>query len=56
MKLHLSQDQEQDARMMTAAALAESARQLARSAARLGDEEEPVSMLPMAVCPASLGG
>ena len=39
-KVHLSPDQEQEARMVTAAALAESARQLAQSAADFGKDEE----------------
>lgn len=39
-KVNLGPDQEQEARMVTAAALAESARQLAQSAAEFGNEEE----------------
>ena len=39
-KVNLGPDQEQEARMVTAAALAESARQLAQSAAEFGKEEE----------------
>ncbi len=39
-KVHLSPDQERDARTAMAVALAESARQLAQSAADFGKEED----------------
>lgn len=42
MKVHLTKEQEREARTEIAAALAESARQLAQSAANFGQEEEPL--------------
>ena len=42
MKVHLTKEQQREARTEIAAALAESARQLAQSAANFGQEEEPL--------------